>query len=601
MRNVLKRLAVVACLLALPLAAWALINPNFTPIHLAEQSQQILVVKLKGKEVGDKIELEVVKELKGKADKALVIDLAKGTNKQHTEAAQTQLKAAVGEPMAFFSGEFEQQSAGFLHVGGNWLRLGGGKDGKWEFQAIDDNMPATWAGGTDMLIRCIEYILANRATASVPVVEGTSWRKVTKIGAVKGSACEMQAVDLAGDGKLCLFIASAEGDKLLKGKAGGFDDLTDKVKLSSKSQAAAWADFNADEKVELVSFNKGVLTMYAQGADGAFTAAKCETPKLPEECPGMVALTVGGKPALALGAPVTIVLAWAGDNKFTSGELSLDQKSDRGKPQAPLAEDFNNDGLVDILQPYEKGGVLYLGKAGGFEAGKACAVSSTVGGGKAVVADFDGDAFLDVLLGGAEEVRIYQNDGTGVFEEKLTQSGEVAYKTQPFSSCVGAGDFNNDGRCDLVITYSVNPILLYFNRGFRSFGEAPKLELGFEEIPDFAKGQQGGVFADFDSDGALDLAMVVANGDAWCGYNDLGGEGAMCLKVRAPKQIGPVNVTLWKDKRCLGTTSMRGGMAPAFFGIPDAGKYTVKWRIPGKPEASKEITIEDKPVQIVVE
>ncbi len=72
---------VVVSLLALPSAAWGLINLRFTPIHLADQSKTILMAKIKTKGIANEVELGVSAVLKGKAPARLVIDLSKASRK----------------------------------------------------------------------------------------------------------------------------------------------------------------------------------------------------------------------------------------------------------------------------------------------------------------------------------------------------------------------------------------------------------------------------------------------------------------------------------------------------------------------------------------
>ena len=187
----------------------------------------------------------------------------------------------------------------------------------------------------------------------------------------------------------------------------------------------------------------------------------------------------------------------------------------------------------------------------------------------------------------------------------LGASGEVAYKNQPGASWCGLCDINNDSRQGIFITYGDQPMLLYFNRGFRSFGQVPRQEMALEEITNFGKGQQMAMAADLGGSGAQDLFVVAGNGDIWCAFNSRGSDGdALCIRARMPATSpapGPVNVSAWKAKRCLGTSVMQAGAAPGFFGIDKPGKYTVKWRFSGGAEMSKEVSVIDKPVTVVLD
>ena len=65
-----------------------------------------------------------------------------------------------------------------------------------------------------MLVRVVKYVLANPASAELPVREGIEWDKQIKVGKIDGKVFAAQAVDLAGDGKLDLFVAAEKGDRL---------------------------------------------------------------------------------------------------------------------------------------------------------------------------------------------------------------------------------------------------------------------------------------------------------------------------------------------------------------------------------------------------
>jgi hypothetical protein len=431
---------------------------------------------------------------------------------------------------------------------------------------------------------------------------------------VDGQARDLVAVDLAEDGNCCLFVAADKGDRLLRpGPDGAFEDITAKVKLASRSRLAAWGDFGGSSRMDLASYDGNALTIWTQAADGTFSATKPGgTLELPESCVGMAAVAAGqaGKPGLLL-SPVSgppVLLKPTGKNAFAAVRLPAPATplKDCGKGQACLVADFDGDSYIDVIQPFEKGGLLYPGnKDGFFDAPKPCTVCCTVGGGKAALGDFDGDGLPDVLVAGAEGVKIFQNRGGGVFEESLGASGEASYKSQHQASWCGLCDLNGDSRQGLFITYGAGPMALYFNRGFRSFGAVARRDMGLEGIADFGKGQQLALFADLGGGGAQDLFVVTGRGEIWCAFREAAGDEVHTsieawVSARSPSP-GPVNVSLWKEKRCLGTLVTQAGAGRAFFGIEIWGTYTVKWRFPGAREISRDFRVKGKPVTVVLE
>ena len=612
--NARRWLAAGVVLLA-PAAAPGLINPNFTPIHLTGQSKLIVLATPPPGKVGQTVVLKIAETLKGKAPAKLTISLAYAP-KAHAEAARTLLAASSGRKLLFFAGKYDKDELAYVHLSGKWLRLGKGA-GPWRLVGVDTDMMGTWNGATDMLTRCVRYVLAERGGADVPVNSGTEWRKVVKVAALKGRPRFASAVDLAGDGRSCLYVASSGGDRLLRydGKKRSLADITAKVKLGARSLASAWGDFNGDGRADLASFDGKVLTVWTQAGDGTFSPARAALRPakggtrpfaLPANCPALTAVGQGRFSALVVGGGAPpVVLVPDGKGGFAVSRLPAGKASAKwGKPAAALAADFTGDAVADIILPFEKGGLLYAGTSGGgFKAPTSCGVTRSAGEGWAAEGDFDADGFLDVLAAGADGVKVFHNLRNGTFAETMLLSGEISYKAQPFASFCGVGDFNNDSHQDIFVTYSADtPPLLYFNRGFRSFGEAADLEQPLAENSDIAAGLVAALLADLDHDGGQDLVMVTVKGRVYCAYNDLGGAEALGIRARLGRPApcpGPLSVTAYAQKRCLGTRAVRAAGPPAFFGVA-AGRYRLTWQIPGGPRQSRKVTVEDAPVDVLL-
>jgi hypothetical protein len=602
-----RRVWLVGAICLLPAASWALINPDFTPIHLTEQSAAILVVRLPAGAVGDTLELKVDRCVKGKAPPKVQLRLS-GAPAEHAKAARKHLARAAGGPMLLFCGKAGKKQVGYLHLQGHWLRLSGVGGGVWQLLLVDGDMAGVWNGGTDMLLRCVEYVLAAGDKADVPVAVGTTWREVARIGSAGGKASRLTAVDLAGDGRLALHVACGAGDKLFRYNADedAFADVTARSGLGARSKAAAWADFNADGRVDLASFDGKALVVWRQAADGTFQAVPARgAAAIPADCTGLTVVGQGKVATLVVGGVAPpVLLRPDGKGAFAAVKLPA-AKGDAaklGKPHAPLTADFTGDGTADVLLPLAGGGLLYAGRAaGGFDAPRRCGVDSAKGGGNAAVGDFDADGFLDVLVAGDGGVKVFQNRRDGTFAETLAVSGEVSYKAQPYASACGVGDFNNDAHLDLFVTYRHQAPSLQFNRGFRSFGQAPKLELSLARAGDLESGQAGGLLADLDNDGAEDFAFAMPDGSLHCALNDLGGEDALCIKAYLPAAAGvpgPVSVTAHAGKRCLGVRSVHAGGRAALFGILSRGVYTLKWRLPGGAEQTRRVVVASKAARV---
>ena len=159
--------------------AWALINPRFTPKELFKQSQMILVVDVKEGNAKDEYLLTTRDVLKkGTTDEKVIrLDISKARDERAADLFRR--LAASGRPGLFFVGEYGSnpggpEKRGLLHLEGQWASCVANSDGVWLYDTLDDALQAVWNGGTDMLRRAVDYVIADD-DASVPVTDGVQW------------------------------------------------------------------------------------------------------------------------------------------------------------------------------------------------------------------------------------------------------------------------------------------------------------------------------------------------------------------------------------------------------------------------------------------
>jgi hypothetical protein len=162
--------------------------------------------------------------------------------------------------------------------------------------------------------------------------------------------------------------------------------------------------------------------------------------------------------------------------------------------------------LLDIATPAG----LTLPNTFGGEATKTYILESTGNG--AAIFDYDGDGANDILItngttldappGAARHtIQLYRNDGHGKFTDVSRQAG---FTVEGWAQGVCVGDYNNDGKPDLLITYYGH------NRLYRNLGGGKFVDATAEaHLP--AEGVRYGAgcsFTDYDRDGWLDLFVA---------------------------------------------------------------------------------------------
>jgi hypothetical protein len=572
-------------------------------------------VDIKAGESKDLYTATIRETLKGKAEeKTFRLEISQAGDDEAATALREQL--AAGKPALFFVGEFEDTKElgggntsrrAFLLLDGVWSVFGGGEQGLWKLNNINDRMLMTvWHGGTDMMRRAVDYIQTDD-DPKVPVAEGFSFSKgPLKLASLTGAIRAVRTVDLTGDGKLALFVACESGDRLFAGaKDRTFADLTEARGLQSKSLAFAWGNFAGQGRLDLISFDGKGVTLNAQQANGKFQTKPLDIGSaMTTGCVALTALDVGtqGRSGLLVSGdswPVLVTLDEAGKATATPLAAPGVELAKLGKPGAGLVADFDGDGLADVLLPAEKGSVLFCATAlGKFAPGVACAVNLGKSPSGACLGDFDGDGRLDVFCANRSGSYLWENAGGGTFVEAFEQTGELSYGTSSRGSDCMAGDFNNDGRQDIVIGYSAAEPRIFFNRGFRSFGNAASINMGWKELlPAAMQGQKSACIGDLDGDGAQDLALATGTGEIWVAFRENSNADRVAMMAAAVLPVsgackGPVTVTGWIDKRCLGAWNVLPGVSQACFGRTDAGPVTLKWRLPGGKEQTKEVVLE---------
>jgi FG-GAP-like repeat len=179
-----------------------------------------------------------------------------------------------------------------------------------------------------------------------------------------------------------------------------------------------------------------------------------------------------------------------------------------GEPSRLLLQDFNNDGLLDIVvnAPDDNKVILYFGDGKGNFPGPDSEITGLFEPFRLNAADLNRDGNLDIVVAnesgqvGGSTVTVMLGNGKGGFTLSTFPVGDLP-------SSVQIGDLNNDRILDIVVSGaephnpSGNFISTYLGNGRGDFALAQTVQLG----PGNSKGDSA--LGDFDEDGNLDVAF----------------------------------------------------------------------------------------------
>ncbi|HMJ21392.1 MAG TPA: VCBS repeat-containing protein, partial [Terriglobales bacterium] len=165
--------------------------------------------------------------------------------------------------------------------------------------------------------------------------------------------------------------------------------------------------------------------------------------------------------------------------------------------------------VVNFVDFAAQAGLRVKTEAGGEKAKKY--IIETTGSGAAFF-DFDNDGWPDIFMPNGSRLdgfpadqeptsHLYRNQHNGTFVD-VTQSAGAALKGWGQGVC--AGDYNNDGRVDLFVTFWGHNVLLR-NNGDGTFSDVTK-KAGLWR--DDVAWSTGCAFLDYDRDGKLDLFIA---------------------------------------------------------------------------------------------
>jgi len=177
-----------------------------------------------------------------------------------------------------------------------------------------------------------------------------------------------------------------------------------------------------------------------------------------------------------------------------------------------IKADFNGDGRPDLAL-LGADLLVYLGNGDGtFTAEAPIPLPSNFdyggNGGHIVAGDFNGDGKLDLVISGWQTHSVYTQGGVWLLAgngDGSFNAGTLVESTTTGSPAIAVGDFNGDGKLDLAYEPTNNEVSVVYGNGDGTFST------GFNvDVPGTESG--GIAVADFDHDGKDDIAIGTAAG-----------------------------------------------------------------------------------------
>ncbi len=345
--------------------------------------------------------------------------------------------------------------------------------------------------------------------------------------------------DYNNDGQLDLYVTNYGNNRLYRNNGDGtFTDVAEVAGVTEPrwSSSCAFADYDRDGNLDLYVVNYIVFDIDENpwcGLKEKNIRAYCEPDNFP--------------------AQSDTLFRNNGDGTFTDVTKSAGIYNTTGKGLGVVWGDYNNDGLSDIYVANDSTENLFYHNSGdgtfeevGFMIGVALSEDGAAENGMGTAfGDWNNDGWLDLTVTNyAQQTNtLYHNDADGFFTD-ATATTKTAQLTYPYLGWATAFiDYDNDGYQDLFVanghlhenlaelgqqgTYGQRN-LLFRNNADNTFTEVSEALGPGMQLEDVSR---GATFADYDSDGDIDIVVVNSNTAPRLLRND-GGNRKNWLQIR---------------------------------------------------------------------
>jgi hypothetical protein len=458
---------------------------------------------------------------------------------------------------------------------------------------------------------------------------------ITNLGRLDPEAQAISTVDMDGDGKLDLCLVGANRVMLLQNGGEALSEFSLPGRFGARS--AVWADYNRDGKPDLLLATPQGPKLFSNLGGGQF---KDDSNLLPLETfynltaaawidydgDGLTdVLLANGFHGLRLyrntGVVATPKLQPGAkpDPNPPTGTGFTDVSDQVGLGQYGIAAglkgdtltvaDVNGDGRPDFLFGAGQG-VLALAKDDG---GKVAFVASPENGihytpGKVgpVFADIDNDGFLDLFVPQKDGSKLFKNDGKGKFTAVTDKAGDLA-TFKDWATSAAWGDFDNDGKPDLLVGCLRGPNRLFRNKGAGVFEDVTD-KVGLDQ---HLFNSQAVALTDLNGDGYLDAifnnegqeSVILLGSNTLASkripvtYNVLGKSGVVGSKVQVADKEGK----LIASQEISGGDGRGGQQSPLVRFALEPGSYKVSIRFSNGRTQTSDLQVNNAPIRGKIE
>lgn len=322
------------------------------------------------------------------------------------------------------------------------------------------------------------------------------------------------SADFNGDGKLD--ILTSDGTLNL-----GNGDGTFALGVRVSGTPLAVADFNGDGKPDILEQATGLLVVLLGNGDGTFQTAIPTSSGASLSQVAVADLNGDGKADVVgvFGASLMVYIS-NGDGTFVPGVSYSMGVTSAGATVLSLG-DFNGDGKIDVAVSVAGDNVagteiIFLGNGNGTFQTPAKTSAGILYPAYRVAGDFNGDGKRDLVLSGDDNtcsptcnVYVLLGKGDGTFNAPTASfpgAGELA-----------AADLNGDGKLDLVLEEDPTVGQIYLGNGDGTFLNVHNYVLSLPNPYEGFASFGTIVIGDFDLDGKTDIALgnavLLSNGN----------------------------------------------------------------------------------------